>query len=118
MSSLCCCVDTKLSALAQMTQSRKLLSREAHRASGKDSLNAGRGPKDDPCLLSNSVRLPALTDFLPYVSCNSLNHLANPHSSQSISVRTFADRVDSCVVGRHNWFQLFKQGRDLVSQGN
>jgi hypothetical protein len=62
MGGLCCCVDTKLSALARMTQSQKLLSREARvseqqYASGRDSLDA------DPCLFSY-VRLPALTEFL------------------------------------------------------
>jgi hypothetical protein len=69
MSGLRCCVDTKLSALAGMTQSRKLLSREARvrgqqYASGRDSLNAGRSPKVDPYLFPNLVRLPALARFL------------------------------------------------------
>jgi hypothetical protein len=59
MGGLCCCVDTKLPALARMTQSQKLLSREARvigrrYASGRDSLDT------DPFLFN----FVALTEFL------------------------------------------------------
>jgi hypothetical protein len=78
--------------------------REQQPASGRDLLNPGRNPKVDPCLFLDFVRLPALTRFLPQVSCNSLDHLAGFYSSQSIFVRKFADRVDSCAVRGHDWF--------------
>jgi hypothetical protein len=55
-------------------------------ASGRDSLNAGRSPKFDPCLFLNFVRLPALTTFLSYVGYNSLDEPADFHSSQSSSL--------------------------------
>jgi hypothetical protein len=78
--------------------------REQQPASGRDLLNSGRSPKVDPCLILNFVKLPALAEFLPYVSCNPLDGLADFHCSQSVSVRTFADRVDSCAVRGHDWF--------------
>jgi hypothetical protein len=47
------------------------------------------------------VRLPALTEFLPYVSCNPLDGLADLHLSQFVSVRTFAECFDGRAVRGH-----------------
>jgi hypothetical protein len=93
MGGLCCYVDTKLPALARMTQSQKLLSREARvigrrYASGRDSLDT------DPFLFN----FVALTEFLILRGYNSLDEFADFRSSQSTSVRAFAYRVDSCAV--------------------
>jgi hypothetical protein len=54
-------------------------------------------------------------NFLSYVGYNSLDEFADFRSSQSTSVRAFADRVDSCAV--QGQFYYFTQGRDLISQG-